>query len=151
MEANQHGLTWHDQGWSWRGNRDKSITCRQACAEGIWKGQWARAKGVRGVPPLMWHCRVHTPLVKTRQRAFWPPALPSISFSFHLYTNYIQYKWSQRYKWGKLDLSWNLGICFSKQDTHFTLCPGKGPRSTYRHIHLQLSSRIPPSTASHLL
>lgn len=142
MAANWQGLTWHDQGWSGWGNRDKSVAYRQVCAEGIWKGRWVRAKEVRGDPPLTRCCRVHTLLVKTWQRGFWPPALPSISFTFYPYTNCIQYKWSQRYKWGKRDLSWNLGICCSKQDTHFMLCPGKGPSSTYRYIHIQPSSCI---------
>lgn len=27
----------------------------------------------------------------------------------------------------------------SKQDTFFFICPGKSPRSTYRHMHIQLS------------
>lgn len=101
----------------------------------MWTGWWASAKEVRGVSP--WTCwyRDHALLVKAQQKGFWPPVLPYVSFMFYTYANYIPYKWSQSYKWGKQDLSWNLGICCSKQDTHFMLCPGKGPRSTYRYMH----------------
>lgn len=151
MAVNQQGLTWHDQVWSWWGNRDKSITYGQTCVEGTWKGQWARAKEVRGIHPLTQCCRVRALLVKIWQRSFWPLALPSISCTFYPYTNNIQYKWSPRFTWGKHDLSWNTSVCTSKQDTQFMLCPVKGPRSTYRNICIQLSPHLHSSSPCYLL